>query len=138
MKFYLVKMLEIYKPDKVDWMNFDVTKNNPYSYHHIVKRSDGGKSRPDNGAILTRLSHKFLHFLEIFCPDAFYDYQRLFRRINDTNAPSTDELAEEIDEIMQNVFNGSYEFTKNIDLDDLYNTYLTYYRDDITVKKLVK
>lgn len=138
MKYYLVKMLEVYQPDKIDWMNYDVTKKNPYSYHHIVKRSEGGKSRIDNGAILTKLSHQFLHFLENVCPDAFADFQRLFRKINDTNAPITQELIEEADEIMRSIFDGSYEFTKNIDLDELNNTYLIYFRDDIKVKKLVK
>lgn len=138
MHYYLAKMLEIYEPDGVDWMNFAKTNSNKYTYHHILKREDGGKSKPSNGAILTNASHKLLHFLEYACPDAFYDYQDLFRRINSSNAPRTQEFIDEADLIMYGIFNGGYDFARRIDLDELYNSdLLRNYCGDIKMSQKV-
>lgn len=142
MHYYLAKMLEIYEPNKVDWMNFDVTSSNPYSYHHIEKREDGGKSRVENGAILSKYSHRFLHFLEYVCPDAFEDFQRLFRRINDSKAPRTEQFINEADIIIDNLMNGGYQFLVNIDSSEIDNYlmcgYLQLRGESKTLKKIVK
>lgn len=119
MHYYLAKMIDIYDPDGVDWMNFAKTDNNKYSFHHILKREDGGKNIPSNGAILTIHSHRFLHYLEYVCPDAFEDYQILFRRINDSQAPRTQEFIDEADMIMENILNGGYDFIKEVDFDEM-------------------
>ena len=138
MKFYLVKMLEMYEPDKIDWMNFDITSSNPYSFHHIEKKEDGGRARVDNGAVLSKYSHRFLHYLEQVCPDAFEDYQDLFRRVNASCEPRTQDFIDEADVIMFNILNGGYNFIKNVSIDDMNETFLMYYNDGVKVKKLVK
>ena len=71
----LDQMIEIYRPEGIDWMNYTLTDSNKYTYHHIKEKKNGGKIDVDNGAILTIYSHRFLHFLEKMCPDAYYDLQ---------------------------------------------------------------
>ena len=39
---YLKTMLNIYKPKGVDWMNFVLKRKNPYTFHHIIPKSNGG------------------------------------------------------------------------------------------------
>lgn len=34
----LQRMIEIYKPGEIDWMGTKIKKNNPLTFHHIVKR----------------------------------------------------------------------------------------------------
>lgn len=34
----LQRMIEIYKPGDIDWMGTKIKKNNPLTFHHIVKR----------------------------------------------------------------------------------------------------
>lgn len=134
MQYYLVKMLDIYEPDGYDWMNFSITNGNKISFHHIEKRENGGKSRPCNGAILTKWSHRFLHYLEYICPDAFNDFQDLFRRINASNAPRTQEHVNEVDAIIYNILNGGYTFKKQIDIEEMGIYFLRNYCDDIKIK----
>ncbi len=115
----LKRMLEIYKPNGFDWMNFVVTRRNPFTFHHIVSRSDGGEDTISNGAILTRRAHDLLHILEYVCPEAYADLQDVFMRINESNRPLTNEFFEEINNIMYMIFNkGYYDFRIDIDLSD--------------------
>lgn len=43
MKKVLVDMIEIYKPNGIDWMQYKLAKNNPYTFHHIKEKRNGGK-----------------------------------------------------------------------------------------------
>lgn len=120
----LKRMLKIYKPDGVDWMNFTLSRKNPYTFHHIVSRSDGGIDDISNGAILTRKAHDLLHLLERVCPDAYMDLEEIFILINERRKPVSDEFIEKIDEILYRVFTqDKYVFDSDFDLSfyiDLY------------------
>ena len=70
----LVKLLEIYKPMGIDWMCFQITKKNPYSFHHIKKQQ--------NGAILSKKSHRLLNWIEEKYPLLYLDWEELFFLIN--------------------------------------------------------
>ena len=48
----------------IDFMGYKLTRNNPYTYHHIVKRCHGGEETRENGAILTKVAHEYLHIIE--------------------------------------------------------------------------
>ena len=110
-------MIRKYKPDGIDWMNFVLTRRNPFTFHHIVPKSDGGEDSVDNGAILTRRAHDLIHILEIACPDAYIDLQNVFIKINESKHPITDDVLEEIDDILYNVFTHSgYDFKIDVDL----------------------
>lgn len=83
----LKQMLEIYQPDGIDWMGYKVSRKNPYTFHHIQERRNGGRSVISNGAILTKQAHAYLNYLEQFCPMAYDEYQAIFKWINSYNGP---------------------------------------------------
>lgn len=136
MKRVLRILVDIFQPDGTDWMNFALSRDNPYTYHHIVEKSKGGDKSIDNGAILTRRAHTFLHTLEKVCPDAYNDLQNVFLRINSSKQPITEEIIQEIDEILYKVL-VSHEYNFNADMDfSNYNS--LYYEGRKRLKKCLK
>ena len=124
MKQALRILIDIFQPDGIDWMNFTLSKNNPYTFHHIVEKSKGGEKKVDNGAILTKNAHIFLNKLQKVCPDAYNDLQVVFAKINASKQPVTEEIVAEIDEILKKVLiTHEYEFTEDTDL----TSYCDYY-----------
>lgn len=137
MKSTLKLLIEIFQPNGVDWMNFALSKNNPYTYHHIVEKSKGGGKTIDNGAILTKRAHVFLHKLEKVCPEAYNDLQAVFAKINSTKHPVTKEIIDEIDEIIKKVLvTYEYEYKEDVDLSSYCENY--YYTGKRKVKKCLK
>ena len=65
-----------------DWMNFRITKENPLTFHHIKKVSQGGEETLDNGAPLTRYAQEYLHLIEAY---NFKIYRRLNRILWEIN-----------------------------------------------------
>ena len=62
MKRITKEMLKIYVPiSGLDWMNYRIIRDIDLSFHHIVKKSDGGKEITGNGALLIAPSHNYLH-----------------------------------------------------------------------------
>ena len=96
MKEILVQMLNIYQPNGIDWMGYKMTENNPYTFHHIKEKRDGGKYEITNGAILTEQAHKYLNYLDSYSPEAYEEYQKMFRFINSLNGPIPDDLYNDI------------------------------------------
>ena len=78
----LIRLIEIYKPMGIDWMCFQITKKNPYSFHHIKKQQDGGLLIIENGAILSKKSHRLLNWIEEKYPVLYLDWEELFSLIN--------------------------------------------------------
>lgn len=64
MRKILNLMIDYYNLKGIDFMGYKVNKNNPYTYHHIIKRCLGGNESFENGAILTKISHQYLHIIE--------------------------------------------------------------------------
>ena len=60
----LQSLLDIYKPDGFDWLNYQITKQNILTLHHIVKDANGGTLKIENSALLTKKSHRALHICE--------------------------------------------------------------------------
>ncbi len=117
-------MLKKYKPEGVDWMNFILSRRNPYTFHHIISRHDGGEDDVSNGAILTRNAHDLLHILEYACPDAFADLQEIFVKINYSAKPVSEKTLDEIDDILYRVFTqDGYEFLIDVDLSEYMDSY---------------
>lgn len=77
----LNKMIDIYKPNGYDWMGTPITRNNPLTYHHIIKRCEG-ETTVENGALLTKSSHRKLNMLQYRNPDLYDEWQWLFYAIN--------------------------------------------------------
>ena len=133
----LKKMIKIYKPNGIDWMNFTLSRRNPYTFHHIISRSDGGDDTIENGAILTRRAHDLLHILEYVCPEVYEKLKELFIKINVSRKAPDVEIKKEIEEILHDIFDGStYETTIDIDLSEFSNIY--YGNKKYRMKKLRK
>ena len=90
----LQRMIEIYKPGDIDWMGTKIKKNNPLTFHYIVKRKKGD-TIVSNGALLTRKSHQVLNKLQARNRDLYDKWQWLFIEINCSNSsPNTAHLEE--------------------------------------------
>lgn len=57
------EMIKIYNLKDFDFMGYHLIKNNA-TYHHLIKRENGGKATLDNGAVLMPDSHTYLHLIE--------------------------------------------------------------------------
>ena len=104
MNVVLREMIELYQPNGIDWMGFQLARHNPYTFHHIKEKCNRGKCDINNGAILTKNGHRLLNILEKDYPDAYRDYQNLFRRINESKAPISDDLWEDIYGMLLDLF----------------------------------
>lgn len=64
------------------WMGYEVKQNNPFTFHHIQKRCHNGKLEINNGAILTRNAHEFLHIIESRDLDMYEYINAILKEIN--------------------------------------------------------
>ena len=56
-----------------DFMGYTLSRRDILTYHHlIVPRRHGGPSSVQNGAIIQRVPHDYLHLLERVSPETFY------------------------------------------------------------------
>lgn len=94
-------MIKIYKPLGRDWLNYKVTQSNPLTFHHIVKRCDGGKEDIDNGALITELGHQYLHLIECKDKESYLLINKMFKMINEQREAPTPEQRELIEYILQ-------------------------------------
>ena len=60
----LRELIKIYEPDGADWLNYQITKGNILTLHHVVKVADGGQLCKDNAALLTKRAHRALNICE--------------------------------------------------------------------------
>ena len=67
------KSVKIYDCYEKDWMGFKITKKNPYSFHHIVKSCDGGKTIINNFAILFFINGLLLFTICLIIPSPNID-----------------------------------------------------------------
>ena len=85
------EMLEIYKPiSNLDWLNYKLIKKN-VTYHHIIKRCDGGLSTIDNGALLMPVAHQYLHLIEFKDIQTYNALNKLFKYVNSQKYEPTKE-----------------------------------------------
>ena len=98
-KDYVVKTLsEIYILDGLDVFNYELSKKNYSSYHHIIKKEDlkllGFPVNPtlENGIILSIDGHSYLHEIERNAPDIFYHLNKIILLITkEYRLPTMDE-----------------------------------------------
>lgn len=56
-----------------DFMGYHLNKNDMLTFHHlIVPKRDGGLYVRNNGAIIQRCPHDYLHIVERYDPEMFY------------------------------------------------------------------
>lgn len=108
MKQVTKEMIKIYKPLDLDWMNYRVTRQNPITFHHIVKAEHGGLYTFDNGALITEIGHHYLHIIEYKEIKIYTMLNKMFEIINrQGHAPTQDQR-----EIVEYLLNEFYELHK--------------------------
>lgn len=83
MKEVLRLMINQYNIHKIDWMGYKVNKENPYTYHHLKKKCHGGKETIENGAVLTRTGHEYLHIVESRDIELYNYINNVLKQINE-------------------------------------------------------
>lgn len=82
MKNITGKMLKIYIPvSRLDWMNYRLVKEE-VTFHHIKKKSDGGKKEINNGALIMPVGHQYLHLIEYLDIDTYLELNSIFKIVN--------------------------------------------------------
>lgn len=77
-----IEMLKIYKPiSGLDWLNYKLVKDK-VTFHHIIKRDNGGKRTIENGALLMPVAHQYLHLIENKDIDTYIGINKMFEYIN--------------------------------------------------------
>ena len=102
MKKDLIQMLEIYKPvSGLDWMNYKLVRKD-ITFHHIVKRSSGGRRDIDNGALLMgNTAHPYLHIIEYKDIETYNALNKIFKFINQQRHEPTTEQREIIEYLLR-------------------------------------
>lgn len=90
----LAMMLKIYGPITVDWMGFKIDESNPLTFHHIHKKSEGGGTKLENGALIGKKSHRYLNILEVYRPELHDEWNVFFATVNESRRPMNEELKE--------------------------------------------
>ena len=103
MKNILIVMSQIYLPNGVDWMDYDITKENQLTYHHIIKKENNGIYCKDNGAMLTNCAHVLLHYYERHDPHTYMLLNGIFKDLNNHNKPPDESYWHELDKIYKNI-----------------------------------
>jgi len=99
-------MLKIWKVKRMDWLGYE--NDERYSYHHIKKKSDGGKTTIENGAILHQSSHEYLHTIEFYDPERYIFLNTILKAINEQRSMPSIEQLKEIKQILLS-FQNEYE-----------------------------
>lgn len=95
------KMLKIYKPiSNLDWMNYKLIKKD-ITFHHIVKRENGGKEEITNGALLMPIAHQYLHIIEYKDIETYIAINKIFKFINNQQCEPTREQREIIEYLLK-------------------------------------
>lgn len=74
-------MIEIWKMQNIDWMGYFVDDPRKFTYHHIEKKENNGKTTIDNGAILGT-SHPYLHLIESKDLELYVYLNNILKNIN--------------------------------------------------------
>ena len=96
-----LEMIAVY--GDVCWLNYDITKHNPITFHHILEVRNGGKDLWENGALITENAHKYLNFLDYEYHKIYEELNYNFKELNRTYAPPTDNYYEEIGKVLRKV-----------------------------------
>ena len=92
------RMITIY--GEACWMGYKLSKKNPFTYHHIIEKRNGGGVTIDNGAILTRIAHDDLNRIEQARRCYYNELNKLFKELNETRRPPTKEYYMEVYDVL--------------------------------------
>ena len=104
MKEVLRELIEIFQPNGIDWMGYEQTTNNPYTYRCIKSTRDGGLATINNGAILTINSNWELNVLDNEYNKVYNELKQLFKELNTTKRPPTNDYYERVEYILKKTY----------------------------------
>lgn len=94
-------MIKLYQPlSNLDWLNYKITRLDDLTYHHCLKKSNGGKKTIENGALLMPVAHQYLHLIECMDIDTYIAINKLFGIINKQRCEPTQEQREIIEYLL--------------------------------------
>lgn len=99
-------MIQIWDMNTMDWLGYDNLEK--YSFHHLKKKSDGGKKIISNGAVLHQNSHSYLHTIEYYDLDKYIYLNNILRQVNEQKMMTTKEQLEQIRYVLKE-FQNEYE-----------------------------
>jgi hypothetical protein len=68
--------------DNMDWMGYKLTRKNFPTFHHLVKKCDGGSLSIENGAVLGKNDHTYLHIIEYKDYEMYLYINNILKEIN--------------------------------------------------------
>ena len=83
----------------MDWMNYKLVRKD-LTFHHIVKRENGGKREISNGALLIPVAHQYLHLIEYKDKETYNAINKIFYYINQQRYEPTQEQREIIEYLL--------------------------------------
>ena len=98
MKPIAKQMIKIYNLDKLCFMGYTLDKT--ASFHHIVKKENGGKEVIENGAVLNKTAHEYLHIIEYKDIGTYIAINKILKIINEQRDRPTVEQLEIISKIL--------------------------------------
>lgn len=102
----LKTLINIYNMNEIDWLGYKLQDR--YSYHHIIKKCDGGNRTLNNGAVLFQTSHSYLHTIENYDIEKYILLNKILKDINTQRYMSTEEQLRQINYILSQ-FEDEYE-----------------------------
>lgn len=89
-------MIKIWDMTTIDWLGYD--NEEKYSYHHIIKKCNGGNKLPpiSNGSVLHLSSHQYLHTIEHYDLDKYIFLNNILRQVNEQKYMTTKEQLKQI------------------------------------------
>ena len=92
MKSITITMVNIYGMKKVDWLGYELQKDDMFTYHHnITKKENGGNESIRNGAVLCgKTSHPYIHLIEYLDFDIYMYLTKLLTEVNNQRTMPTD------------------------------------------------
>lgn len=100
-------MINEYGVKKICFMGYKVSKDNPYTFHHLKKKEHGGKEEIKNGAVLTKIAHQYLHILESRDKELYNLLNNVLWQINEQGFAPLDRQLLAIDYILR-IFEEKY------------------------------
>jgi hypothetical protein len=95
----LETLIMVYKMQDIDWLGYKLNEN--FTYHHLIKKCDGGKRIFNNGAVLYETSHSYLHRIEYYDFEKYVYINNILKEVNNQRYMTTIEQLMKIDYVLK-------------------------------------